>query len=258
MFAWLQAGCLNANTAMGVAEVQADLPCPLELWQASTEDEYRSRVSALSQTRESPRASPVSAPEQRLSVSRLVELLMSDEARWRSVVGGVQVEINRIALIITITGKLLMSSVPLSYSLILYYTACPKTDHTAAALGIHAVILSARHNHALSHIAPSIRLAITRWQHLWDHIDTPQTKPQSPVSSSAVEERARPEREERRGLHKHAVGLAWLAARFVDPRVWHVARFTRLKYFQSVGRASMVDLHEFMEACKSLQGSVKH
>lgn len=115
MNAWLQAGCLNALPALGVSEVQADLPCALELWQAPNAVEFKRLLKA--------RSDPEAQPDQRgtitgsrLSSSRTmpppsiksirhgVEILTSDDMQWQSLSSSFRIGVNRMELILMIIG----------------------------------------------------------------------------------------------------------------------------------------------------------
>lgn len=100
MNAWLQAGCLNACPTLGVAELQADLPCALDLWQAPDADEFRRLLQAKHDYEALPEAtvSPVT------SIGHCIDLLTSDDAQWRSVSDNFRLGITRMDLIIMIIG----------------------------------------------------------------------------------------------------------------------------------------------------------
>ncbi|KAH7012550.1 uncharacterized protein B0I36DRAFT_339614 [Microdochium trichocladiopsis] len=238
MNAWLQAGWLNAQPAVGVAELRADLPCPLELWQARDAEEFQGLMGAASSRQSSrltgsPRGGAMQNAPLPSSIAQLAELMMGDERQWRVVAEHVRAGVSRIDLIITV-------------------------------IGLHAIILSARLSSTLAQVAPSLRMAITRWRRLWDSIgvslagtaEVPRSTSANSMEPVSFTPSSR-EAKQLRGLHKHAVGLAWLAASLLDPRTWHDKRFTELGYFRNVGRASMADLHELMEACRGLQGDLK-
>ncbi|KAH7024555.1 uncharacterized protein B0I36DRAFT_366494 [Microdochium trichocladiopsis] len=268
---WLQSGCHNAQPPTGVAELRAALPSPLELWQAQSEGEFRGLLAAAAAQHAERRAvlTRSGTLHSRVpgSIAQLVEMLTSEDRLWRLVAGSVWATVNRTDLILTI-------------------------------IGIHAIILTARHSSMLPQVAPSLRLAISRWRKLWDSIDTPPSPHavaqdttgsamsliradlrdytchptadlngislpvHAPWSGGGQQQQQQQQdhdpqphqkhQEQLRGLHRHAVGLAWLAACLLDTRVWHDTRFTELGYFRNVGSARAGELHELMEACGEL------
>lgn len=103
MNAWLQAGCLNAHPTLGVVELQADLPCALDLWQAPNADAFRRLLEAKYDGKALPEERPATMSPVK-SIRHGVELLTSDDLQWRSLSGSFKLNINRMDLIIMIIG----------------------------------------------------------------------------------------------------------------------------------------------------------